>query len=174
MHPLRPDGALTIMVINKTTSGLTSTLNLSNFNGGLAQVYTYSATNLSQIVRGADVVVTTGAINTTYVAQSITGVPLVAAYLFVTVAALSVYLIFQTAWYFDIKLEGEIASMRGLVRSDALREVKASRESAPDPVVVFPGTQMSRSGNEGRTVGPRTVSGAKRHDPSSVVRDLTS
>ncbi len=68
----RADGVMTIMVINKTTSGQTSTLNLSNFSGGVAQVYSYSAANLSQIVRGADVPVTAGAINTTYAAQSIT------------------------------------------------------------------------------------------------------
>lgn len=109
-----------------------------------------------------------------YVVQVFTNAPLVTVYLFVTVAALSVYLAFQTAWYFDIKLEGEIAAMRGLFRIDALREARFPRESASDAVIAFPGTQKIRSRREGKTVGPRTVSGAKRHEtPSRVVRDLT-
>lgn len=69
---LRADGALTIVVINKTTNGQTSALNLANFTGAAAEVYTYSAANLSQIVRGADVPVGGGSLTTTYPAQSIT------------------------------------------------------------------------------------------------------
>ncbi|MCA0455080.1 MAG: carboxypeptidase regulatory-like domain-containing protein [Chloroflexi bacterium] len=69
---LRADGALTVMVINKTGNGQTSSLNLANFSAAAAQVYTYSAANLSQIVRGADVPVNAGSISTTYPAQSIT------------------------------------------------------------------------------------------------------
>ncbi len=69
---LRSDGALTVMVINKTANGQTSSLNLANFSGAAAQVYTYSAANLNQIVRGADLPVTAGSITTTYGAQSIT------------------------------------------------------------------------------------------------------
>lgn len=68
----RADSALTIIVINKTNSDQISTLNLANFNGAAAQVYTYSQANLNQIVRGADLPVTAGAITTTYTAQSIT------------------------------------------------------------------------------------------------------
>ncbi len=67
----RADGALTIMVINKTTSAQTSTLNLANFNGAAAQVYSYSQANLNQIVRGADLAISAGNISTTYAAQSI-------------------------------------------------------------------------------------------------------
>ncbi len=66
------DGAMTIMLINKTGSGQISTLNLSNFNAGAAQVYRYDATHLSQIVREADLTFTAGAVSTTYPAQSIT------------------------------------------------------------------------------------------------------
>ena len=110
-----------------------------------------------------------------YVTQSITGAPLVSAFLFVAVAALSVYLAFQTAWYYDIKLEGEIASMRGFFRADVLDEASRLRENASDAVVVFPGPESSREWKEGRTVGPRTVSGVSRHEnPSRVARDLTS
>ncbi|MBI1279889.1 MAG: family 16 glycosylhydrolase [Anaerolineaceae bacterium] len=68
----RADNALTIMVINKTTSAQTSTLNLANFNGAAAQVYTYSQANLSQIIRGTDVAISANNISTTYPAQSIT------------------------------------------------------------------------------------------------------
>lgn len=110
-----------------------------------------------------------------YGAQLYTGVPVVTAYLFVTVVALSLYLLFQTAWYFDIKLEGEIASMRGFFRTDALGGSLRATENAADAVVMFPGSRTSDPRKEGRTGGPRTVSGAKRHEtPSRVVRDLTS
>ncbi len=67
----RADGTLTIMVINKTTSAQASTLNLSNFNGTAAQVYSYSQTNLNGIVRTADLAISAGNISTTYAAQSI-------------------------------------------------------------------------------------------------------
>jgi hypothetical protein len=68
----RSDGSLTIVVINKTANPQTSNLTLSNFNGTTAQVYSYSAANLGQIVRGSDLAVTAGIVSTTYPAQSIT------------------------------------------------------------------------------------------------------
>jgi hypothetical protein len=108
-----------------------------------------------------------------YVGEAVFGAPIVAAYLFVAVTALSIYLAFQTAWYFDIKLEGEIAAMRGFVRTGSMRVAGNAREKSTDAVVVLPVIHRDRAGDEGRTNGPRTVSGAKRHDPSRVVRDLT-
>ncbi len=49
------DGALTLLVINKTTQSLSSTLNLAGFTpAGSAAVYRYSAANLNAIVRQAD------------------------------------------------------------------------------------------------------------------------
>ncbi len=49
------DGALTLMVVNKSTDSLTSQINLVGFtSAGTAQVYRYSATNLQAIVRQAD------------------------------------------------------------------------------------------------------------------------
>src|SRR5262249_31150456 len=69
----RADNVLTVMVINKTTSGQTSTLNLANFNSGVAQVYTYSAANLNQIVRRSpDLTLSANSVIYTYPAQSIT------------------------------------------------------------------------------------------------------
>lgn len=107
-----------------------------------------------------------------YVGQAVFDAPLVAAYLFVAAVALSIYLAFQTAWYFDIKFEGEIAAMRGFIRTESPRLGDVPRAKSNDAVVVLPMARMGR-GEEGRTNGPRTVSGAKRHDPSRV-RDLTS
>jgi len=44
------DGALTIVVINKTTAAIGTSLSLANFTpGGTAEVYSYSNANLSQI-----------------------------------------------------------------------------------------------------------------------------
>jgi hypothetical protein len=49
------DGALTLMIINKSSAGLTSQINLAGFtSSGTAQVYRYSAANLNAIVRQAD------------------------------------------------------------------------------------------------------------------------
>ena len=49
------DGALTVLVINKTGEALAAPLALANFApGGTAQVYRYSAANLNAIVRLAD------------------------------------------------------------------------------------------------------------------------
>jgi O-glycosyl hydrolase len=49
------DGALTLMIINKSASSLTSQISLAGFtSSGTAQVYRYSAANLNAIVRQAD------------------------------------------------------------------------------------------------------------------------
>ncbi|HEY1802849.1 MAG TPA: glycoside hydrolase family 44 protein [Terracidiphilus sp.] len=76
------DGAVTIMVINKTYGALTSTISLENLtvpNGTTAQVYQYSNANLSAIVQQAGVSVappasgTTSAIsNYSFPSQSVT------------------------------------------------------------------------------------------------------
>ncbi|MGA7339224.1 MAG: glycoside hydrolase family 44 protein [Terracidiphilus sp.] len=75
------DGAVTVMVINKTYGPLTSTLSLKNFTtaSASAQVYLYSNANLSAIVPQAAATVTppsgsgtTSTITYTFPAQSIT------------------------------------------------------------------------------------------------------
>jgi phosphatidylglycerophosphate synthase len=109
-----------------------------------------------------------------YIVQASSGAPLVTVYLFVTVGALTLYLAFQTAWYFDSQLDHEIGSIREHFRTDASDETWVSREDAAGAVVGIRGTAKPRRAREGRTVGPRTVSGAKRHETPSVVRDLTS
>lgn len=65
------DGALTVMVINKTTSNTPATINLSNFGTNApAQVWQLTAAN--QINRIADAAISSNAINITLPAQSIT------------------------------------------------------------------------------------------------------
>lgn len=66
------DGALTIMVINKSTASLTRSLQVSNFNATTAQVYTYSGANLNEIVRSADQPASAGSLSLIYPASSIT------------------------------------------------------------------------------------------------------
>jgi len=67
------DGALTVVVINKTTGDLASTLTLANFSAGsAAKRYQYSGSNLSGIDALADVPVGGGSISATYPASSIT------------------------------------------------------------------------------------------------------
>ncbi len=76
------DGAITVMVINKTYGSLTSTISLENFSaasGTTAAVYQYSNANLTAIVQETAVAVTpptgsgtTSTISYTFPAQSIT------------------------------------------------------------------------------------------------------
>jgi hypothetical protein len=67
------DGALTVIAINKTTNPIQTSLSLANFSSaGTAKVYTYSNANLTQIVAGAVVPVTSNAVNYNFAAYSAT------------------------------------------------------------------------------------------------------
>lgn len=67
------DGTLTLMVINKTATDLTSNLALTGAApAGSAQVYSYSGANLGAIVRQPDVAVSNSGFSTTYAANSMT------------------------------------------------------------------------------------------------------
>ncbi len=76
------DGAITVMVVNKTYGALTSTLSLENLavpSGAKAQVYQYSNANLNAIVSAPAVAVTppakggtTSTLSATFPGQSIT------------------------------------------------------------------------------------------------------
>ncbi|MEG4802618.1 glycoside hydrolase family 44 protein [Microcoleus sp. ARI1-B5] len=67
------DGALTLVIINKTTKNLSSNLSLKGFNpAATAQVYTYSEANLRAIVRQSDLGVSAAGFRATYPANSIT------------------------------------------------------------------------------------------------------
>src|SRR5271168_2190009 len=66
------DGALTVVVINKTTAAIQTGLTLANFNAASsAAVYTYSNANLNQIVAGTPVTVASNAVNYTFPAYSV-------------------------------------------------------------------------------------------------------
>jgi hypothetical protein len=66
-------GALTLMIINKTGSAVTSDLSLSGFQPtASAQVYRYSSANLSAIVHEADLAVTSSGFTASYPSNSIT------------------------------------------------------------------------------------------------------
>ena len=67
------DGSLTIVVINKSGSDLTSNLSLSGFTpAAAAQVYRYSGSNTSAIVRQGDQSLSATGFNATYPANSMT------------------------------------------------------------------------------------------------------
>lgn len=67
------DGALTLMMINKTGNDLTSSLALSGVRQPrAAQVFTYSGANLGAIVRQPDLAINSSGFTTTYPANSIT------------------------------------------------------------------------------------------------------
>lgn len=66
------DGALTIMVINKSTSPIEGALKLNGTaESGYAQLYRYGVADLTQIERGADLSFDGSELVTTYPAQSI-------------------------------------------------------------------------------------------------------
>ncbi|MCA9994441.1 MAG: hypothetical protein KDE56_01765, partial [Anaerolineales bacterium] len=67
------DGALTVMVMNKSHIPVTVPVTLQGYAGGSsAEVYRYSEANLQQIVRMPEQVVENGAFETTFPAMSIT------------------------------------------------------------------------------------------------------
>jgi hypothetical protein len=67
------DGAVTVMVVNKTGTALSSPVALSGAAyGGAAQAWSYSPADLTAIHRLADVPVAGGAASTTFAANSIT------------------------------------------------------------------------------------------------------
>ncbi|MGD0201264.1 MAG: glycoside hydrolase family 44 protein [Bryobacteraceae bacterium] len=69
----RSDSALTILVLNKTSGGLSSTINISNFTPDQnAQVWQYSQANLTAILGPANVAVTGSTISATFPASSMT------------------------------------------------------------------------------------------------------
>jgi Glycoside hydrolase family 44/Bacterial Ig-like domain (group 3) len=67
------DGALTVVAINKTTSAIQTTLTIAHYKAAAnAAVYTYSNTNLSQIVAGTPVAVASNVVNYVFPAYSAT------------------------------------------------------------------------------------------------------
>jgi hypothetical protein len=66
------DHAITVVVINKSGSALTSTLRLQHATGSTARVYAYSATHLSSISRLANSAISGGVLTRSYPANSIT------------------------------------------------------------------------------------------------------
>jgi hypothetical protein len=67
------DGALTLVVVNKTAGDLSSSIALAGFTpSGTAQVWRYSAANLSAVVREPDVTLSGTNLSTTFPASSIT------------------------------------------------------------------------------------------------------
>ena len=66
------DDALTLIIINKSQSPLTSSLTLTGTSATNAELYRYSAANLSAIVRETDQTVSRGSLTADYPANSIT------------------------------------------------------------------------------------------------------
>ncbi|HEY0786393.1 MAG TPA: glycoside hydrolase family 44 protein [Acidobacteriaceae bacterium] len=67
------DGALTVVVLNKTSSAIQTTLSLANFNAaGSAALYSYSGANLSQIVSLGNVSLNANTLSYDYPAYSAT------------------------------------------------------------------------------------------------------
>jgi|GEM_PF-870621 len=70
---MRGSDTLTLMIINKTGSDLSSSVALAGFNpASAAQVYTYSSANLNAIVRQPDQAVSASGFSATFPANSIT------------------------------------------------------------------------------------------------------
>ncbi len=66
------DGAITLMIINKSDTALSAQIDLGGLKAGQrAHYYNYSAANLHSIGKQADLPISNGAINSTFAAQSI-------------------------------------------------------------------------------------------------------
>ena len=66
------DGALTLVVINKTAAAISTTLSLANFNAGVAEFYRYSGANLAQVTGEGNVPVVANSVLYAYPAYSAT------------------------------------------------------------------------------------------------------
>ena len=70
---MRSDNALTVMVLNKTTSSATAPISVANFQAaGNAQVWQYSSANLTAIQHLPDLSASAGSVTATFPARSIT------------------------------------------------------------------------------------------------------
>jgi hypothetical protein len=69
---LRQDGALTLMIINKSGADQVSTLRLPGVTGSAAQVYRYSGADPAHILKGSALPVENQGLSTTFPADSIT------------------------------------------------------------------------------------------------------
>jgi hypothetical protein len=73
------DGALTLVIINKTSNAIQTSVSTANFNpAATAAVYSYSNADLTRIVHGKDIPVSSGAISYTFPAHSATPVRAIA------------------------------------------------------------------------------------------------
>jgi len=69
----RTDSALTVLVLNKTSSAVTDSITLANFvPAGTAQVWQYSSANLSAIVRQADISLSGNSLSAAFPGYSMT------------------------------------------------------------------------------------------------------
>jgi hypothetical protein len=67
------DGALTLVVLNKTTAAIGATFSLANFTpSGGAEAYSYSAANLTKITSAGSVAITANALSYNFPAYSAT------------------------------------------------------------------------------------------------------
>ena len=67
------DGALTLVVLNKTTAAIGATFSLANFTpSGAAAVYSYTGGNLTKIVSAGDVAITANALSYSFPSYSAT------------------------------------------------------------------------------------------------------
>ncbi len=70
---MRSDSALTVMVLNKTTSSASAPISVANFQAaGNAQVWQYSSADLTDIQHLSDLSVSGGSVTATFPARSIT------------------------------------------------------------------------------------------------------
>jgi len=110
----RSDKALTVIVINKTTSDLTSPLELGNFSGsGVANVYRYSSADLTRITREEDLGYSGNSITATFPANSITLLVLPPAESVYTVPKPEVLAVVNAASYGRAISPGQIVAVFG-------------------------------------------------------------
>jgi len=155
---LRSDLNLTAIVINKTGSDLSTTLNLANFSAGsAAHVWQYSNANLNAIVAQPDVPVAANALATVFPANSITLLAIPPATL--PVAKPVVQAVTNAASYGSAISPGQIvdvwgtglgpAAMAGLTLdgnglvSTSLANVQILFDGIPAPLVYVSATQCS-------------------------------
>lgn len=94
-----------------------------------------------------------------YVIESFTSLPVLSYYIYIACAALAMYLLFQTYYYYDVKLEDDMASIEPYLSAERFQAEADPRPRAAT-MVRLPAVDVDLHPSGGTASGPRKV-GAK-------------
>ncbi len=105
-----------------------------------------------------------------YLLQFFTPLSALSYYIYIASTAVAVYLLFQTFYYYHLKLEIEMASLEPYLRPERFQAEAGPRHRAFS-VGRVPDADTILLPSGGTASGPRTVSGARHETPIRIVRE---